>query len=253
MLEERALEAPWRDLDRDLRLAAAAIEARFGGPLDAAGAEAVQVVRPVFFRNKGRLRRRPRARSRRRVAARARPHPSRPGGGGGRRRARADEVQPGVQLHPLLLPVDVRSRPELVAFPEVDHAPQAGGGALHLDRPQQARQDRVLPRAASVTSPTPTIASRSPRRPRHGDGGLHAALVDVVFKIIRDRFAPQDVTRAGGHGSTGSSSVTTAPADWWTPRSSSTSSSTASASLPSCSTNSCRCARHGSAAGRRTW
>jgi len=52
MLEERALDAPWRDLDHDVRLAAAAIEARFGGPLDAAGAEAVQVVRPLFFRNK---------------------------------------------------------------------------------------------------------------------------------------------------------------------------------------------------------
>ncbi|KAB2952807.1 MAG: bifunctional isocitrate dehydrogenase kinase/phosphatase [Thermoanaerobaculia bacterium] len=52
ILAERALEADWEDLERDVRLGAAAIEARFGGPLDRDRAEAVQVVRPLFFRNK---------------------------------------------------------------------------------------------------------------------------------------------------------------------------------------------------------
>ena len=52
VLEERALDAAWQDLERDVRLGAAAIEARLGGPLDRERAESVQVVRPLFFRNK---------------------------------------------------------------------------------------------------------------------------------------------------------------------------------------------------------
>jgi isocitrate dehydrogenase kinase/phosphatase len=52
VLEERALEAPWEDLERDCGLAAAAVEARLGVPLEGAGVEAVQVARPPFFRNK---------------------------------------------------------------------------------------------------------------------------------------------------------------------------------------------------------
>ncbi|KAA0249270.1 MAG: bifunctional isocitrate dehydrogenase kinase/phosphatase [Acidobacteria bacterium] len=51
LLSERALEAPFEDLERDARLAAGALEARLGGPLSAA--EALHVVRPVFYRNKG--------------------------------------------------------------------------------------------------------------------------------------------------------------------------------------------------------
>ena len=52
ILEDHALEAPWQDLERDARAVAAAVERRLGGGLAAAGADAVQVVRPLFFRNK---------------------------------------------------------------------------------------------------------------------------------------------------------------------------------------------------------
>lgn len=53
ILEERAVEAPFDDLERDCRLAAERIEARLGGGFAAAGVEAIHVVRPLFFRNKG--------------------------------------------------------------------------------------------------------------------------------------------------------------------------------------------------------
>jgi isocitrate dehydrogenase kinase/phosphatase len=52
VLEERAVEAPWEDLERDLRLAAAEVEARLDGPLSDDRVDAVQVVVPIFFRNK---------------------------------------------------------------------------------------------------------------------------------------------------------------------------------------------------------
>jgi isocitrate dehydrogenase kinase/phosphatase len=52
ILEERAVEAPFDDLERDCRRAAERVEARLGGPLAAAGVEAIHVVRPLFFRNK---------------------------------------------------------------------------------------------------------------------------------------------------------------------------------------------------------
>jgi isocitrate dehydrogenase kinase/phosphatase len=52
ILEDHGLAVPWQDLERDVRAVAAALERRLGGPLAAAGVEAVQVVRPLFFRNK---------------------------------------------------------------------------------------------------------------------------------------------------------------------------------------------------------
>ncbi len=52
ILEERGVEAPFDDLERDCRRAAERVEARLGGPLAAAGVEAIHVVRPLFFRNK---------------------------------------------------------------------------------------------------------------------------------------------------------------------------------------------------------
>ena len=53
ILEERAVEAPFADLERDCRRAAERIEARLGGSFAGAGVEAIHVVRPLFFRNKG--------------------------------------------------------------------------------------------------------------------------------------------------------------------------------------------------------
>ncbi len=52
LLEEHALAAPFEDLDGDCAQAAAAVEHRLGGPLAAAGIEALHVVGPLFFRNK---------------------------------------------------------------------------------------------------------------------------------------------------------------------------------------------------------
>jgi len=52
VLEERAVEAPWQDFERDLRLVTRAVERRLGSGLDAPEIDAVQVVRPLFFRNK---------------------------------------------------------------------------------------------------------------------------------------------------------------------------------------------------------
>ncbi|MBZ0090136.1 MAG: bifunctional isocitrate dehydrogenase kinase/phosphatase, partial [Thermoanaerobaculia bacterium] len=53
ILERALLEAPFDDLQRDCRRAAERLEARLGGPLASAGVEAIHVVRPLFFRNKG--------------------------------------------------------------------------------------------------------------------------------------------------------------------------------------------------------
>ena len=52
VLEERAVEAPWQDFERDLRLVTRAVERRLGSGLDAPEIDAVQVVRPLFYRNK---------------------------------------------------------------------------------------------------------------------------------------------------------------------------------------------------------
>jgi len=52
LLEERALEAPFEDLERDCARVAAVIEERLGGPAASRGIEAIHVVRPLFFRNK---------------------------------------------------------------------------------------------------------------------------------------------------------------------------------------------------------
>jgi isocitrate dehydrogenase kinase/phosphatase len=52
LLADRGLAAPWRDLAGDARLAARAIERRLGRRLDDPAVEAIEVVRPLFFRNK---------------------------------------------------------------------------------------------------------------------------------------------------------------------------------------------------------
>ena len=53
ILADHSLEAPWADLEGDARLAAAAVEERLEGSLGGGAIEAIDVVRPVFFRNKG--------------------------------------------------------------------------------------------------------------------------------------------------------------------------------------------------------
>ncbi|HLF55291.1 MAG TPA: bifunctional isocitrate dehydrogenase kinase/phosphatase [Thermoanaerobaculia bacterium] len=52
ILAERGLEAPWRDAEGDARLVAGAIERRLGRRLGDPAIEAIQVVRPLFVRNK---------------------------------------------------------------------------------------------------------------------------------------------------------------------------------------------------------
>ena len=52
ILADRGLAAPWRDLDSDARLAAAALEDRLRRRLDDPAIETIQVVQPLFFRNK---------------------------------------------------------------------------------------------------------------------------------------------------------------------------------------------------------
>jgi isocitrate dehydrogenase kinase/phosphatase len=52
ILEDRVPAALWDDLERDARAVAGALEARLGGSLAAADVDAVQVVRPLFYRNK---------------------------------------------------------------------------------------------------------------------------------------------------------------------------------------------------------
>jgi isocitrate dehydrogenase kinase/phosphatase len=52
VLGARALEAPWHDLAGDARRVARALERRLGRRLDDPAIEAIQVVRPLFLRNK---------------------------------------------------------------------------------------------------------------------------------------------------------------------------------------------------------
>jgi len=49
---ERPIDAPWRDKAGDLRRVAAVVEERLGSGLDDPEIDAVQVIRPYFFRNK---------------------------------------------------------------------------------------------------------------------------------------------------------------------------------------------------------
>lgn len=53
VLEDAGLRAPFRDLDKDARLAAAHIERGIREGLGAGEIEALDVLRPIFFRNKG--------------------------------------------------------------------------------------------------------------------------------------------------------------------------------------------------------
>jgi isocitrate dehydrogenase kinase/phosphatase len=52
ILEERGPGAPFEDLERDARRVAARIERRLGGPLAGDDTEAIHVVGPLFYRNK---------------------------------------------------------------------------------------------------------------------------------------------------------------------------------------------------------
>ena len=82
-------------------------------------------------------------------------------------------------------------------LPPLHHAAQAGGRALHRDRLQQARQDRAVsqPDAPSWSEPEARFAFAE------GDEGMVMAVFtlpsfNVVFKIIKDSFgAPKNTTR----------------------------------------------------------
>jgi isocitrate dehydrogenase kinase/phosphatase len=52
ILEQHSLDTPWRDLERDVELVTSALERRLSCRLDAPEVEAIQVVRPLFLRNK---------------------------------------------------------------------------------------------------------------------------------------------------------------------------------------------------------
>ncbi len=105
ILEERAVEAPFEDLERDCRRAAERIEARLGGSFAAAGVEAIDAVRPLFYRNKG-------AYLVGRIFSGADAHPAglalihtrRAGSSSIAVLLDEDERQHRLQLHPLLLP-----------------------------------------------------------------------------------------------------------------------------------------------------
>lgn len=53
ILRAHAPEAPFADLARDARAVAGRLERRLGGPPERAGVEAIEIVRPLFYRNKG--------------------------------------------------------------------------------------------------------------------------------------------------------------------------------------------------------
>ncbi|BDG08754.1 bifunctional isocitrate dehydrogenase kinase/phosphatase [Anaeromyxobacter paludicola] len=53
LLGDRAFRVPWRDLAGDARLAAAELDAFLASTLDGRPLDAVELARPVFFRNKG--------------------------------------------------------------------------------------------------------------------------------------------------------------------------------------------------------
>ena len=119
--------------------------------------------RSLFFRNKGAyvIGRVPPGGGRDAPPGDRARQPARPGDGG-RGAAHRGRGQRRLQLHALLLLRRDRAAARAGGLPALAHAAQARLRALRRDRPQQARQDRALPRAARATSRAPTIASRSP-------------------------------------------------------------------------------------------
>ena len=119
--------------------------------------------------------------------------------------------------------VDLAHVGEVGRVPEDDPAAQAGQRALHRARPRQAGQDRALPRAL----PPPAAHSTTSSCSRRASAGLVMVCFtlpsfDVVFKVIRDRFAAEERRCARTcWRSTSWSSSTTAPAGSSTRRSSS--------------------------------
>ncbi len=53
ILHDYSFEVPWRDLARDVRLAAAELDAFLAGSLGGRALDAIEVAKPPFFRNKG--------------------------------------------------------------------------------------------------------------------------------------------------------------------------------------------------------
>ena len=101
-----------------------------------------------------------------------------------------------VQLHALVLPRRGGAAPRARRTSSIAHAAEEGGRAVHRDRLQQARQDGALPRPVAHLERT-----RDRFEQRRGERGMVMIVftlpsLDVVFKVIRDRFAPpKTITR----------------------------------------------------------
>ena len=82
-----------------------------------------------------------------------------------------------LQLHPIVLSRRSRTSPRNDRVPQIDPAVEARGGVVHLDRLQQARQDRTVPRPAAPSGRVHRQVRDRARRQGHGDAGLRSALV----------------------------------------------------------------------------
>ena len=197
LLGDIRFSSQWRDLDKSI----AHVAAEVSGALQTRGerreVEKVEVIRPVFYQISrayivGRI-------IGRRfvlplVIALKNTRRRRAGGCGDGVRGRH---QHRLQLHALLLPRRPGARRRGGRVPEVDHAAQARQRAVHGAGARQAGQDRALPRTHPPPRNTPRTSSCTPP----GERGLVMVCFtlpsfDVVFKVIRDRFAyPKNVMR----------------------------------------------------------
>ena len=126
----------------------------------------IDVVRSVFYRNKGAYvvgRVRPRRRG---PAAR---DPAAPRGAGHRRGRRAADPERGehrLRVQLVVLPGGRAAAARAGRVPQLDHALQAHRRAVQRHRLQQARQDRAVPEPDGVPASSPRRASPSPRATR---------------------------------------------------------------------------------------
>ena len=176
VLEAYAFAAPYQDLARDVRIAAVELDAHLRELPDAQPVEAMEVAEPVFFRGKGaylvgRLRRG------RQTTPLVPGAGTRAGRGGARRRPlHRGRRQHRVQLHALVLPRRRgRARTTLVAFLELDHAAQALAELyIALGYDKHGKTELYRGPGRHLASSTDALRARA-RRPRHGDGRVHAA------------------------------------------------------------------------------
>ena len=197
VLEDAGFETPFRDLGGDAALAAERLEQGIAEAFGGAEIDALDVLRPVFFRNKGAY-----------LVGRVR-----------RGEARLPVVlalvnhREGIEVDAVLhtedetsivfsfarwyFHVDVASPREVIGFLRSILPRKRDLRALHLPRLQEARQDRALPRPDGAHRP-----DRRPLRPgagsrRPGDGGLHAPLLRVRVQDHQGRFPAAEEHHAG--------------------------------------------------------